>query len=126
METFNFPFHKQQTNYPDNSFRVAFGRGYQFAAKAPHPGQRIFVLSFVGMRYVVTGGVLDKVTDPTKNMGKLQDFYEAHMLYEPFIYPHPVLGNVTVRFNRPLQIPKGMSGGFGVVEDFELEFIEQP
>lgn len=126
MQTFNFPYHKQSTKYPENSFRVTFGGGYQFVSKPQHKGQRIFTLYFTGMKFYLTNGVINNTDSPTLNMQKLIEFYEAHELYEPFTYPHPVFGNVTVRFNTPLEIPKGYSGGTGVVEDFQIELIEQP
>lgn len=40
------------------------------------------------------------------NYAKLQAFYLEHGLYKPFIYPHPVYGDMKVRFARPIVLPK--------------------
>lgn len=127
MATFDFPLHRQRTKYPDSSVRMQFGSGYVAAAEPQAPDQRIFVLSFTGMRYITTtptGTTLDLTSDPYKNYGKLEKFYQDHRLYTTFTYVHPVYGSLTCRFNKPLEGPEGIPGGTGVVKDFELELIE--
>jgi hypothetical protein len=64
--------------------------------------------------------------NPELNAGALEDFYLNNKLYKKFIYPHPIYGNTEVRFNKPLILPKGVHGGGGTIESFELEFIEVP
>jgi phage-related protein len=127
LEVFDFPFHTQRTKYPDSSVRMQFGGGYEFAAKPQGPDQRTFVLNFTGMRYITaSNGTIDLTSDPKKNYGKLEKFYQDHRTYKPFLYNHPVFGQLTVRFGRPLDGPKGTPGGFGVLEPFEIELREQP
>ena len=64
--------------------------------------------------------------NPELNAGALEDFYLNNKLYKKFTYPHPIYGSLEVRFNKPLVLPKGVHGGNGTLEAFELEFIEVP
>lgn len=67
---------------------------------------------------------LDLVKNAAYNMGALEAFYNRHKLHKPFIYPHPVYGNIEVRFMDPLKIPEGIVGGNGALEDFTITLIE--
>lgn len=127
METFDFPLHVVEDQYPESSATVRFGGGYQFASKPRGPDQITFKLSFDAMWfYESSPGVVDATVNPKINMQVLIDFYEAHRLYQPFIYPHPTRGNVVVRFAKPLAVPKGVKKGNGVLEAFQVELIQQP
>ena len=126
-ERFDFPYHTFRTIYPESGTRVQFGKGYVFAARPDSPVQRRFVLKMTGMQYFVgENDEIDTETMPQRNMGRLQAFYEEHELWKSFVYPHPVLGDVLVKFNKPLDIPEGIIGGNGVLPEFEIELIEQP
>jgi hypothetical protein len=125
---FDFPHHALETEYPENSARMRFGRGYEFAA-TPETGpvQRKFLLYFEGMRWFTTpAGTVDLQTLPRQNLGRLEEFYRLHQLWKVFWYPHPLEGNLTVRFARPLKLPRVLKGGFGVAAGFDVELIEQP
>ncbi|MBN9551300.1 MAG: hypothetical protein J0H31_21145 [Alphaproteobacteria bacterium] len=114
MQTFDFPFHLVEDQYPQSSTVIQFGGGYQFATKPNGPDQITFKLTFKAMWfYERSPGVVDRD-------------YEAHRLYEPFYYPHARRGLVVVRFAKPLQIPKGVEGGNGQLEQVNLEFTLQP
>jgi len=127
MQTFDFPYHRVQDTYPTSSTVVQFGGGYQFATKPRGPDQIIFKLHYKAMWFYERGpGAVDRMINPKINMQRLIDFYEAHRLYEPFLYPHPTRGLVTVRFSKPLDVPKGIEGGNGQTESFQLEFTLQP
>ena len=127
MQTFTFPNHQWATDYPETGVRVQLGGNYTFSAGPDAPPARSFKLYFTGFKYYVADGVVDKVTNAAvNNMGALEDFYAAHFLHESFVYPHPVYGDIVCKFNKVLRIPKGIKGGDGMVEDFELELIEQP
>lgn len=119
METFNFPFHTVEDEYPASSATLKFGGGYQFASKPRGPDQITFKLNFKAMWF-------GSAPNAQTNMQLLVDFYEAHRLYEPFIYPHPRRGNLTVRFSKPLNVPKGVEKGGGQTDPFQLELILQP
>ncbi|WP_181176982.1 MULTISPECIES: hypothetical protein [unclassified Mesorhizobium] len=127
MQTFDFPFHTVADEYPQSSTVIQFGGGYQFATKPNGPDQITFKLAFKAMWFFESSpGVVDAVREPQRNMQCLQDFYEAHRLYEPFNYPHPRRGLVKVRFSKPLQVPKGVEKGNGQTEQVNVEFILQP
>lgn len=129
MLTFDFPYHLvPETDYPDSSVRVSFGRSWIFTAPPDAPDQRTFTLSFTGFKYYVDeNGNIDHTTNANiNNMAALEDFYQQVRLYDIFIYPHPVYGNVNVRFKDPLKVPKGVKGGDGVLEDFQISLIEVP
>lgn len=126
METFAFPLHTFATKYPESSATVTFGRGYSFASRPRGPDQKTYTLSFAGMWFYETApGVVDTTSNPTINMAILDAFYQAHRLYEPFIYPHPAEGDVVVRFAKPLAY-KQKPNGKGQVEPFEIELILLP
>jgi hypothetical protein len=129
METFLFPYHLLSEDYPDSSDKVQFGRGWEFASAPKGPDQIVFVLSFPMMQfYETTKGskVLDLTKNVTRNMGALIAFYERNRGYNKFIYPHPWRGNVIVRFDKPLQVPKGIAGANGITEAFEIRLKLQP
>lgn len=127
MAIFNFPMHKQETEYPDSGFRVTLGNSYQFAAPPSAPDQRKFTLKFALMKWFLnTENLLDRTQHPEFNLAVLDDFYNRHKTWAVFIYPHPVYGNLPCRFNKPLKIPTGIEGGNGAVVAFEIELLEQP
>lgn len=126
MQTFTFMKHTLEVQYPESSAKVKFGRGYTFVSKPRGADQILFILHFKAMWFWFTNPTTyDKTKNPTINMAVLEDFYNAHKLYEPFIYPHQTLGNVTVRFDQPLKY-KLVEGGNGQVEPFQLTLITQP
>jgi hypothetical protein len=126
METYNFPYYVLEDKYPESSAKISFGGGYEFASQPRAPDQITFMLHYDTMVFIESSpGTLDLVTRPTLNMGVLRKFYEDHRLWDPFIFPHPILGNVTVRFNKPLSY-KLRKNGRGSVEPFTVELLLQP
>jgi hypothetical protein len=124
---FNFPNHIVVEQYPDPGTSITLGNSYTFATPPTAPDQRIFVLSFNSMwRGLGADGTKDIVSNPQNNLGLLLDFYENYKLHKTFQYPHPWLGTLNVRFNKPLSTPKGIAGGDGWTEGFDIEFKEQP
>lgn len=61
---------------------------------------------------------------PELDFNSLKNFYIRHKSYRPFILPHPVYGDVVVRFAKTLSLPKKIQGGAGVVQGFTLELQE--
>lgn len=125
METFDFSIHTPSHNYPKgDSFK--FGRGYESAIKPQDPIQRTFTLKFAAMVYFLqANGAADVTTEPEINMQRLIAFYERHQMWKSFVYPHPLYGNLTVRFAEPLPVPQPIEKGNGVTEAFEIKLIEQ-
>lgn len=144
MKVFDFPYHTFRTEYPESGNRVQLGGNYIFTAPPNGPDLRRFTLSFETMKYFIiprlAAGIhldfvnnkysirapdsIDIETQPQINMGTLEAFYNEHKLHKSFIYPHPVYGNVEVKFMSPLKIPEGIKGGGGALESFQIELIE--
>lgn len=126
MDTFDFPMHLYEVNYVENQFRVQLGGNWQTALAPEAPEQRIFKLSFEAMRWILDPetDAIDRLASPEINIARLEDFYKDHLLHEEFIYPSNYHGDVVVRFNKPFVLPKGVPGGNGTTQGFELEFIE--
>ena len=123
--TFDFPNHMVEEKYPESGTRLTLGNSYTFATPPTAPDQRIFTLTFQTMWRGLNGnGTVDVTSQPGNNMGALRDYYEDHKLYKTFQYQHPWLGLLNVRFNQPLQMPKGKPDGRGWSEGFTVEFIE--
>lgn len=137
MQRFRYRYHTVGDEYPESSTIVRFGRGYSFASKPKGPDQIIFHLEVNGLCWWVDDLLnVDRTVMPHVNAGHLQDFYEAHRLYEPFEYEHPTRGVVTVRFSKPLPAFKSIKeaiverpdiGRRGhSVEPVQIDLILQP
>lgn len=125
MQTFDFPFHAESTEYPESGSRIQLGGGYIFSAPPNGPDLRRFRLSFPTMFYYVdSSGDIDLDERPQLNMAVLEEFYKAHKLYKTFIYPHPKYGDTLVQFHSPLKIPEGIKGGNGALKDITIELVE--
>lgn len=125
MQTFNFPYHKFRTEYPESGNRVQLGGNYVFTAPPNGPDLRRITLSFPTMKYYLNGlNQIDLTANPQINMAVLEKFYNDHKLHKSFTYPHPIYGNMEVKFFSPLKIPDGITNGGGAIEDFEIELIE--
>lgn len=126
LQTFNFPYHTFRTEYPESGTRVQLGGSYIFTAPPDGPDLRRITLNFPVMFYYLQsdGVTIDTTTNPTYNMAVLEAFYNTHKMYKSFTYPHPVYGNMTVKFFTPLRTPEGIPGGRGATKDFTIELIE--
>lgn len=123
--TFPFPYYSYTTRFNENVEQVKFGNGYTFASQPSGPPQQSFKLRMQGMSWQrQPSGGLDVLTSRDTNVGRLVEFYREVECWKPFIWQHPIYGNMLVRFLRPLDIPYQIPGGSGVVEPFEIEFIE--
>lgn len=127
METFDFPYFRVATKYPESTLKFQFGRSWTFAVPPHSPDQRLFVLRMDGLVwYEDENGDPDLLTNPAINLPRLVAFYETHLMWKNFIFPHPMFGERVCKFNKPLEIPVGADGGFAVYNNIELEFIELP
>lgn len=124
--TFDFPFHKVQTTYPQEGQNLKLGNSWDYNSKPSSPTQRTFELSFKVLKYFASNGILDLNTEAKINLGALEAFYQAHKQHTKFTYPHPVYGNVSVKFSKPLVIPEGVEGGGGAVAGVGVVLIEIP
>lgn len=127
METFDFPYHRVSRRYPQTGTSLEFGQGYQFTAPPAGRYQRQFVLKFPTLAYFENdNGQVDPTIQPQKNMLAFIEFYERHLLHKSFLYNHPDIGLVTVKFAAPFEEPDGIPKGHGASEAFEITLIEQP
>lgn len=127
MATFTWAMHTVSTEYPESGYKFQFGNSYEYAEGPTSPDQRVFTLSFTMLKYFVNAqGAVDATIQPTFNMLALEQFYSEHRLWKSFVYPHPVHGNVNVRFRKPLKVPAGLVDGDGATGAFSLELIELP
>lgn len=127
MDRFDFPYHIVTHAYPKgDSFK--FGRGYEFSSP-DGVVQRRFTLYFESIVwYFADDGTLDATINPQTNALAFDQFYVAHLTHKAFIYPHPVYGDVTVKFaaDAPFEMPKSIKGGSGATEAFSVVLVEQP
>jgi len=128
METFDFPFHTYEVNYQENQFRAKLGGNWTWAAAPSAPEQRVFKLSFEAMRWIFASGsdTVHRTNEGQINIAKMEDFYKTHLLHQTFIWISTYHGTLNVKFNKPLLLPKGLKGGNGTTQGFEIEFIEVP
>ena len=130
MDNFdNFMIHKVKAEYLSNGFTVNFGGGYSFDTDGSYPPLKKFTLTFTGYQFYTKEVNGIEVVDREKNaninnMAALEDFYRAHLSYQTFVYNSPQFGKTYVRFAEPLVIPKGISSGHGVLEDFDVVLKE--
>ena len=128
METFPFIFHTPTHVYPKgDSFK--FGRGYEHSAAPQDPLQRRFTLSFKTIVWFRNeAGEFDATIEPEINALNLDQFYARHRTHKSFLYNHPVFGQLICKFasDVPLEMPKGIEGGSGATESFDLVLVEQP
>ncbi|MDB2579671.1 hypothetical protein N9Y00_11755 [Tateyamaria sp.] len=127
MAFFPAKYFRYSTKYPQSGSRIQLGRSYQFDTPPEAPDQRIFVLKLQGMKYFLGGqGNLNANIEPDRNMLALENFYNDHKRAVSFTFVHPVYGALTCKFNNPLEIPEGITGGDGALPEFEVELIELP
>lgn len=128
LDVFPFSMHTVTHTYPKGD-SVKFGKGYEFNAKPLLPFQRTFHLYFSAMQWFFNAdGSLDTTSNPSFNMGALVQFFEAHDYSQAFTYPHPIYGDITVKFaaGTAFEIPKSLPGGSGVTEPLQVDLVEQP
>lgn len=129
MEVFNFPYHAPPEGTPEEgSKRVTLTGGFIFSTKPIGPIIRVYKLNFpiLGYFYLPDGSVdLEGVVTPEFNVRALEKFYDAHETWKPFIYPHPVKGDIKVVFEAPFTTPT-VSGNTGKVKNLELSLREHP
>lgn len=128
MDTFPFTSFTVQTRYLPSGSSLQFGSGYTFTSAPDAPIQREFTLNLSGYKYFQNlDGTIDYTTNATlNNIGALEQFLAPKGQWDPFLFEHPIYGPVVVLVSVPLQIPKGLPGGNGVVDDLQITLLEQP
>jgi len=126
MDTFNFcPNSLVPKILPPDPTSVVSMNGWQATSKPSIPYQKRFSVMLHGLRWYTnkTTGLFDTATNPTVNARVLEMFYEAHQNWDPFLWTHPHLGQLTCRFNTAVQIPPGKENSGGFIDAFEIQLI---
>lgn len=124
--TFNFcPTSLVPATLPPDPVGGASMNGWTFASKPRIPYQRKFRVTLHGMRwYLNTSGTYDEVTNPKFNARLLELFYQANQTWDNFLWEHPHLGEIQVRFAEPVNVPEGRDNSNGYIEPFEVMLVE--
>jgi hypothetical protein len=127
METFEFCPNRMvpETLARDTPDGMSLG-GWQFTARPTTPFQRRFRITLYGLKWFLDPETdeYDIVEEPEFNARLLELFYQAHETWNPFIFPHPHLGDIVVRFLSPVSVPKGIKDGGGLIDAFEITLVE--
>lgn len=127
MATFPVTHFLHSVRYPESGQRMQLGRSYMHTSDDPAPDQRLFTLTLTGMQFFCDdNGDLDDSQEVPRNMLVLEDFYLEHKLHKSFDFDHPFYGTLLCKFNKPLEIPEGIPGGDGILEEIKIELIEIP
>lgn len=108
---------------PPEEVVAASMNGWDFTAKPKIPYRAKFKVTLYGMRWYLDGAELDTITDAEHNMGRLRTFYLLHRTWDTFTYEHEYLGDLTVRFDKPLNFPAAIPNSDGRIEPLELTLI---
>jgi hypothetical protein len=127
MEIFNFcPNSQVPELLPREQGTVMSMGGWTFASKPTTPFVKTHRLTLHGLRWYLTDdGFYDAVTNVDLNAKALEEFYERHELWNPFLWTHPHTGRVeTYRFKTPVTVPKGLPNSDGFIEALEVQLTE--
>ncbi len=124
-QIFDFPFHKVSTRYPVRGVQLQLGGGWDYSTEPTTPIARSLVLSFATMKFFENP---ESLVNPELQISAshLEDFYIEHELHKPFIYPHPRWGNLITKFEKPLDLPEGITNGDGALKPFQIFLKESP
>lgn len=125
MATFDFYHLAPVIKFPDDQARVKFGRRFTFVTDPIDAPERTFTLMMTGITWT-TDALGQAVVGPDLKLcaKTLYDFYVTHRMHRSFDYDLPGFGVIKARFNRPVEFPSAIPGGFGVLPEFEIELIE--
>lgn len=110
---------------PPEEVRAASMNGWDYSAKPKVPYRATFKVTLYGMKWYLNsaGDALDVATDPTHNMGRLRSFYKDHRTWDSFLYNHEFLGQIRVRFEKPITFPAAKADSGGMLEPIEVTLI---
>jgi hypothetical protein len=75
--------------------------------------------------YLNTAGTaLDLTTNPTRNAGRLLNFYKSNRTWDVFTFQHEYMGVIVCRFEKPVTIPEGLPNSGGLIGEFEVNLIQ--
>lgn len=99
--------------------------GWAFTSKPKVPYQKKFRVTLYGLRWILNGdGTYNTTASPTTNARLLEQFYQANGVWDNFIWVHPHLGSLPVRFAEPVNVPKATPNSNGLIEELEIMLIQ--
>jgi hypothetical protein len=99
--------------------------GWAFVSKPQIPYQRRFKVTLHGMRWIMNSdGTYDVTTTPNTNARALEVFYQAHLIWDNFLFGHPHLGNLTCRFATAVTVPASPARNAGFLDPLEIMLVE--
>lgn len=126
METFNFcPNSLVPKTIPRETPQVMSMNGWTFTAKPTTPHAHKFSVKLYGLKWILnSNGTFNTILEPTVNARALEEFYDRHETWQPFLWNHPHFGARLVRFAAPVNIPEGQTNGGGQIDPVEITLIE--
>jgi len=90
--------------------------GWNFSSKPNIPYQRRFKIKLHGLRWYTdpTTDLYDETINPNFNARALETFYARHEAWNPFLFNHQHIGQLTCRFGSAVSVPAAppQSGGW--------------
>lgn len=126
LSRFIWMHHNFATSYKEPFERVTVGNSQGYIPDTSVKPVRIFTLNFSTLNIQEPDEKSNSALrfSPELDFEELKAFYIQHQTHTQFIYPHPVYGDIIVRFFKPLSVPKKNLGGVGSVQAFTVELIE--
>lgn len=126
-ETFSFcPDRYVPETLPPEPLQGLSMNGWTFTSRPEVPYQRKFKLTLHGLHWYLDGsGHYDTGTNPNFNAKLLEEFYQRHQTWLPFLWTHQHIGGtpLTVRFAQQLVIPAAAENSGGLINPIEVTFI---
>ena len=126
LDRFIWMQHNFSTKYIEPYTYIQMNDNQGMTLKTENRPYRSFELSFplLHLKDSTTAGKSWLDSHPELDFGALRSFYLAKGLHRKFIYPHPVYGDMVVRFAKALSMPKKNIEGTGTVQPFTLALVE--
>lgn len=113
-----------ETQYTEEEANVVRFNGWEFVSKSNQPLQRKLKVTLVGLAwYFTSAGLLDVTTDPQRNAGRLEQFFQSQRLSGTFTFNHEYLGDLICRFAAPLLVPRALPDSAGRLGQLEASLI---
>lgn len=122
LERYVWSYHNFGTSYeepyPQTNIRNDSNQSYVFKRERKP-------LRFIELEYstMIFNSEVQGVA-PEMDYDLLQQFYLRHNCSKPFIYEHPVYGDMKVRFVKPISLPKKNQNGGGTLQGFSVTLLE--
>lgn len=126
MDTFTFcPGRNVPQTMPPDAVMGMSMNGWNFSSKPNVPYQKRFKVKLHGLRWYLDPAteLYDETTNVDFNARVLEKFYERNQAWNPFLFTHQHLGQLTVRFLAALSIPPAPENSGGWLDPVEIMLI---